>query len=330
MKNGIATMTGLLFLASGPAMAQTVDGAVTENEVYLGSAPTALAGTLTLPPGGGPFPAVVLVHGSGPQDRDESIGPNRPFRDLAAGLAAHGIAVLRYEKRTRTYPMSFANRPFTVDDETVDDALVAVDLLRKTRQIDGRRIVVIGHSLGAMLAPRIAERDGNVAGIVLLAGATTESLLDMVDRQMNYLKSVPGADTLAIARQQQAIAPLAARIRALTPADSASTQLLLGAPPAYWLDLNAYDPLAVTKRLPIPVLVLHGGRDYQLTREGFEQWRSELAGQNNVTFRLYPSLNHYFIHGDQPSVPSEYALPGNVSREVIDDVAAWINGITPR
>src|SRR5690606_6662116 len=248
----------------------------------------------------------------------------------AAGLAAHGIAVLRYEKRTRTYPMSFANRPFTVDDETVDDALAGIELLRNTRQIDARRVVVVGHSLGGMLAPRIAERDGKVAGIVLLAGATTERLLAMVERQMRYLKSAPGADTLAIAGQEQAIAPLIARIRALTPADSGSTQLLLGAPPAYWLDLNAYDPLAVTEQLPIPVLVLHGARDYQVSQEGFEQWRAELGGRGNVTFRLYPSLNHLFMHGDRPSVPAEYGIPGSVAQQVIDDIAAWVNDLTPR
>lgn len=329
MSAGLAgALAGALMITSGSAGAQ--EGAATEHEVFLGAAPTALAGTLTLPAGGGPYPGVVLVHGSGPHDRDESIGPNRPFRDLAAGLAARGIGVLRYEKRTRTYPMSYANRAFTVDDETVDDALAAVELLRATRQIDPRRIVIVGHSLGGMLAPRMAERDSTLAGIVLLAGATNESLLEMVERQMRHLRTLPGADTAALDRQTELLAPLMARIRALTPADSASTELLLGAPAAYWLDLHAYDPLATAARLSVPMLVLHGARDYQVSSAGFDAWREALAGRANVSFRLYPGLNHLFIAGEGPGGPSEYAVPGHVSDAVIGDIAEWIATLTPR
>jgi len=119
-----------------------------------------LGATLTIPKGTGPFAAVILVHGSGPNDRDETIGPNKPFQDLAWGLASRGIAVLRYEKRTRIYgPKLVADPKFvsmTVREETIDDSLEAVLFLRTMDRIDQKRIFVLGHSLGGMLIPRIA------------------------------------------------------------------------------------------------------------------------------------------------------------------------------
>ena len=137
------------------AAAQT--GPSTERAVAVGAAP-GLPGTLTLPAGTARVPAVVLVHGSGPHDRDETVGVNKPFLDLAEGLAAQGIAVLRYEKRTRVAPLSFIGRRFTVNDEVVDDAVAAVQLLRTEPGIDPARIVVVGHSLGAVRASRRETR----------------------------------------------------------------------------------------------------------------------------------------------------------------------------
>ena len=300
-----------------------------EREIVIGDAPLALPGLLTLPPGKGPFPLVVLVHGSGPNDRDETIGPNRPFRDIARGLAERGVAVLRYDKRTRVYPMSFANRTFTVREETIDDALAAIRLGRTIPEVDSQRVVVAGHSLGGILAPRIAEMDGRLAGVILLAGASDESLPDMIDRQFAYLGNLAGADTAAIAAQQRAMAPGLARVRALTPADSASLTPLLGAPPAYWLDLAAYDPLATAKRLPMPLLVLQGARDYQAGDRALPRWQSELADRSDVTFRLYPALNHLFMTGTGPGNPAEYAIPGRVADVVIEDLADWVARLAP-
>lgn len=326
-----AIVTALMTFAGGEAaMAQATPGELVEREVMVGNAPLTLPGLLTLPAGPGPFPLVVLVHGSGPNDRDETIGPNRPFRDLARGLGARGVAVLRYDKRTRVYPMSFANRAFTVREETIDDAHDAVRLARTFSEIDPRRIVVAGHSLGGMLAPRIAALDGKLAGVVLLAGASDESLPDMVERQFAYLETLEGADTAALGAQQRAIAPVLARVRALTPADSADPAPLLGAPAAYWLDLAAYVPIEVAKKLEIPMLVLQGERDYQAGSRGFARWQAELGNRPNVTLRLYPGLNHLFITGTGPGNPAEYGVPGSVAETVITDIAAWVRGLEPR
>ena len=255
----------------------------------------------------------MLVHGSGPNDRDETVGANKPFRDLAAGLADRGIVVLRYEKRSRAAPLSFMGRPFTVDDEVVDDALSAVALLRGLPQVDPARVVVLGHSLGGTLAPRIGERDTTLAGLVILAGAT-RPLPDMIDEQLAYLRALPGADTVALDRALASMAPGLAAVRALTPADSASKQMYLGAPAAYWLDLARYNPVAVAARLPMPILILQGGRDYQVTRVDLAGWRAGLGGRGTVEYREYPALNHLFIAGSGLSSPAEYGVAGSVER----------------
>lgn len=146
--------------------------ATREQSVTVVSGRWSLPGTLALPSSGaGPFPVAILVHGSGPHDRDETVGANRPFRDLAMGLAAKGIATLRYEKRTRQYPDSFAARTdqVTVRDETINDALAAAAMLRGRGDIDSKRIFIIGHSLGGMVAPRIAKDDPNIAGLVIMS-----------------------------------------------------------------------------------------------------------------------------------------------------------------
>ena len=134
-----------------------------------------LPGTLTMPKGEGPFPGVVLVAGSGPEDQDETIGPNKPLKDIAWGLADRGLAVLRYAKRTYVYGAKSSTDParLTIDDVTVDDARSAVALLARETRVDPHRVYVLGHSLGATMAPEIATGDEQVAGIILLAGAVT-------------------------------------------------------------------------------------------------------------------------------------------------------------
>lgn len=292
-----------------------------EQEVTFGAEPWSLPGTLTLPEGNGPFPAVVLVHGSGPNDRDETIGPNKPFRDIAQGLASQGIAVLRYDKRTKVYQMEVVrDQDFTAQEETVDDAVAAVEFLRQQPQIDSRKIFVAGHSLGGYLAPRIGMAGDNIAGMIIMAGLT-RPLEDVMLEQTRYILESDGslsADDLAkISDIQKQVAA----VKALT---SQSTEPVLGGPAAYWLDLKDYRPTDLARGLKMPLLIVQGERDYQVTMQDFQNWQDALSGQANVALKSYPGLNHLFIAGAGKSVPAEYETPGNVALEIIQDVVSWI------
>ncbi len=298
-----------------------------EREVTVGSGEWALPGTLALPAeGSGPFPALVLVHGSGPNDRDETVGGSRPFRDLAGGLAARGIAVLRYEKRTKVHGAKMAGKPVTLEEEVVDDALSAATLLRATPGVDPKRVAVLGHSLGGTLAPRIAARDRALAGIVLMAGAA-RAPEELVEDQMDHLASVGAAPKDLVAATKADVA----RLKALSPGSpEAAKATLLGVPASYWLSFRGYDPAAAAKGLGIPILVLQGGRDYQVTTKDLDLWKKALGDVPRATIRLFPNLNHLFVAGEGPSSPVEYEKPGHVAPEVIEAIAAWARALPRR
>jgi dienelactone hydrolase len=295
------------------------------SDVTIGTGDWALPGTLTLPNGAGPFPAVVLVQGSGPNDRDETLGPNKPFADLAAGLASRGVAVLRYDKRSRVYGPKMAALPsLTVKEEVVEDAVLAASLLRATAKIDPARVYVLGHSLGGMLVPRIASADPKLAGAIVMAGPA-RPLERAIVEQIKYLANADGTVTPAEQSQIDETAKMAAAIEALTPEDAATRTRLFNAPASYWLDLKGYDPPAAAKTLKTPLLILQGERDYQVTMDEFARWKTALAGRSDVTFHSYPALNHLFLAGTGKSLPAEYDQPGHVAVEVVNDIACWIN-----
>jgi uncharacterized protein len=309
-----------------PAAAHANTAAYRDVEVTVGAAPTALPGTLTLPQMASKVAAVVLVHGSGPNDRNETVGANRPFQDLAEGLASRGVAVLRFEKRTKAYPQSFGPaQTFTVREEVTDDALAAIALLRARPEIDPRRIVVLGHSLGGTLAPRIAKEDSALAGIILLAAAA-RPIPELLVEQTEYLASLlNGPPDEALKARIAALKVEADRALAANAGDTGAP--IFNIPQAYWADLNAYDSAATAATLTLPMLILQGGRDYQVSSKDFERFRSALAGRPNVTLKMLPRLNHIFIAGDGRSTPAEYSEPGHVDAAVIDIIANFVGGL---
>jgi len=280
-----------------------------------------LPGTLSIPTSDGPHPVVVLVHGSGPHDQDETVFGTKPFRDLAWGLASKGVAVLRYEKRTKKYPTAVKPEDCTLEMETIADALAAVKLARQLPKIDGKRVYIAGHSLGGMAAPYIAQRDGELGGIIIMAGGA-RSILDSIADQIEYLTRLDGEISEEERKRLDETHTALAGIRAGSP--EVLKKKLLGVPNAYWYRLNKLDPVEAASKLKIPIMVIHGKRDYQVTMADYKTWRKRLGARSNVTLSLYGQLNHLFVLGDGPPSPLEYRVAGHVHKQVIDDIAKWI------
>lgn len=298
-----------------------------EREVTVGAGEWKLPGTLTLPKGEGPWPAVALVHGSGPQDRDQTVGNHKVFKDLAEGLASRGIAVLRYEKRTRQYASKMAAvSDLTVQQETVEDAVKAAELLRGTPEIDPKRVFVLGHSLGGYLMPRIARQAPWVAGVIVMAGST-RPLATLIVEQVEYLASLdPGNERLK--EQAERLKQMASEMRAIEEGKS-EQRSVMGMSVAYIRDLKGYDPAAEMRKLDVPGLYLQGERDYQVRMADFAGWKKALEGRRNATLKSYPRLNHLFAAGEGKSTPAEYQKPGHVDQEVIEDLARWMKERSP-
>jgi uncharacterized protein len=306
-----------------------------EEEVTVGTGPLAVPGTLTAPrsPGTSPVPgaAVVLLSGSGAHDRDETLGRNKPFKDLAWGLASRGIAVLRFDKVTYTHGSQVAkDRDFTVADEYIPDAVAAVGLLRQHPAVDSDRVFVLGHSLGGTVAPRVALAVPAIAGLVILAGGA-EPLYWAAVRQTRYLASLVPETAAAAQPAIDAMSRQAAMVDSpdLSPA-TPDSELPFGIPARYWLDLRGYDPAAAAATLRQPMLIVQGGRDYQVTlADDLARWEASLTGRPDVTIRVHNADNHLFFRGTGKSSPAEYEPAQHVDPAVVADIADWLSRTTP-
>lgn len=291
-----------------------------------------LNGMLTIPDGAaGPFPAVVLVHGSGASNMDEKVIKLTPFRDLANGLAAHGIASIRYDKRTFVHgrKMMKANASgMTVREETIEDVLLALKLLRSDKRIDSNNIFLLGHSMGAMLAPRIDAEGGNAKGLILMAG-TPHRLEDIVIRQLKQSRSsnpmlgmVTGLEAKYFARKFKGLYDMSD--------EEAKKKKFAGNVSLYYFKemgrKTAADYLLESCK---PALIMQGGRDFQvLADDDFKAFRELLAGRDNITYKLYPELNHCFvpaIYDDILKASREYGVERHIGEDVISDIAEFIH-----
>ncbi|MFJ8912971.1 alpha/beta hydrolase family protein [Amycolatopsis sp. NPDC102389] len=300
-------------------------GLFDEHGVTVGSGAFAVPGTVTVPHGEGPHPAAVVLAGGGPFDRDGTAGPNKNLKDIAWGLASRGVTVLRFDKVTHAHREQIAATPgFTPTEEYVPHAVAGIEILRGLSTVDDYRVFVIGHSMGGKFAPRVAAAGAEVAGLVVLAGDTVPLQWSMV-RVIEHLTKIDPA-TAALLPTVETATEQAELVDSpdLSPATPAA-KLPFGMPAPYWLDMRAYDPVAVAATLDMPMLFLHGERDYQLTVDGdLAGWRAGLAGRTDVTFRTYAADDHMFFPGTGPSMPEDYTQPHHVDPEVITDIADWL------
>lgn len=288
-----------------------------------------LPAEVIIPRGCNKCPMLVLVHGSGPNDMDESIGPNKVFKDLALLLASRGIATLRYDKRSKIYPDVFeSGTEFSIYDETVNDALAALELARTLPYIDSSRVYVLGHSLGAYAAPLIANADRELAGTILLAGPD-RPIYELLPEQYRFLLALDGKLQRKEKKMIRKIDQAAARLREASGDEKITLKTEVGYwPPSFFQQLAEYRPSGMMDTLPGRFLVLQGEMDYQVSYErDFLPMRNRVSAQQigRIRFQSFKNTDHLMMDCGESSEPSDYYRPRHVRSEVIDAIKEFID-----
>ena len=285
-----------------------------------------LPGTLTVPKGEGLFPAVILVHGSGPNDRDETVGSQKPFKDLAEGLAGQGIAVYRFDKRTYVYGGELsADHHATLMDESVEDAVNAVQLISRQEKIDPDRIYVLGHSLGGNAIPAIARElekaPVKACGFIMMA-ASPRPLDVLMREQYDFLYSLLPEITEEQQAEKEAIFSDLDKLENLD--EMTEDDAVMGVYAPYWKWLKEYDILQAADKISSPVLLLQGEEDYQVTMEDFGIWKDNFGEKDNWQLISYPGLTHAFTPGKKTEGAAVYSRAEKIDAQVIKDIAGFI------
>ena len=278
-----------------------------------------------------PVPAVVFVHGSGSSNMDEKVGQLTPFKDLAEGLANKGIASIRYDKRSFAHGLKMVRDKstiITVKEETIDDAILATELLKKDSRIDSHNIFIIGHSMGGMLAPRIDSEGGKYKGLIIMAG-TPRKLEDvMLEQNEDVLNSTKGLVNWIVRKQVAKLSGLFSGLYELSDEEAKKKKVMGGTTLYYFKEMGEHsvaDYLATTKK---PMLIVQGEKDFQVSVEkDFNEYKRLLNDKTNVEFRLYENLNHAFVnylYSDILKAKQEYNTERHIGEEVISDIADWI------
>lgn len=310
-----------------------------------------LAGTLSTPKGPGPFPAVLLITGSGPQDRNESLLGHSPFLVLADALTRRGIAVLRVDDRG--VGKSTGDFATATSDDFAGDALAGVAYLKSRSEIDPKAIGLVGHSEGGLIAPMVATRSPDVAFIVLMAG-TGLTGAEILEMQAGLISKAMGATEETAARQSEAIRKLAAIVVAEPDAEksreamkqaiekmiaalpeserkameggSADSQLKQFSSPWFRYFLG-YDPRPTLRKVRCPVLAINGEKDLQVPpRENLAEIEKALKTGGNTAYEIHelPGLNHLFQES-KTGAPSEYgSIEETINPAALKLMADWI------
>ncbi len=308
---------------------KTLPDGLLEKDITVGDGELKLAGKLTVTTGKQSKYAVVLVHGSGPQDMDETISGNKPFRDIAWGLAEAGIDVLRYDKRSYSKPEWFAkpeNVKLTVKEETIDDAVLAAKLLA---DMGYEKIYLLGHSLGGMLAPRIYfDSEELFSGIIIMAGSTRTLTDILLDQNNDAIATLPDEQKQVANDAVKAELDKLAKLNSLTD-EQLLNETVFGMPGWYTKEMNSFDTSALAAKIDKPILVQQGAEDFQVFAEkDYLLWQEALKGNSKAQFKLYKGLTHLFTLApdEQTRTVKDYTPAKEVSPEVIEDIANFIKG----
>ncbi|MDL2237669.1 DUF3887 domain-containing protein [Christensenellaceae bacterium OttesenSCG-928-K19] len=315
------TLAGLwTTTVSKPIEPQSTD-AYEEIPITLGKE-NPLDGLITMPKGGTNLPAVVLVHGSGANDMDETIGTggNKPLADIAHGLAEQGIASIRYNKVTNQYPNAVSAAELTIEYEVLNDASAAYALLAEYEGIDPSKVFIIGHSLGGMMAPKLTELTG-AAGYASLGGSPRHFADIIYDQNVNVIEEADASDE----EKELALAQVAGMVDAAKNAVAGDPTILLGYSGHYWASYNALDMKNVIESLTVPAFIAQGTDDFQIYADkDFTAWQELLPDRDTVDFQLYDGLNHLFMKSNGKTDITEYNPSAHVQQAVIDDIAGFI------
>ena len=292
-----------------------------------------LKGMLTLPEGEDPFPAVVLVHGSGSSNMDEKVGKLTPFRDIAQGLAQRGVASIRYDTRSFAHGLKMVldkKHPITVWEETIEDALLAAAMLRSDSRIDAGRVFLAGHSMGAMLAPRIECSGGDYRGLILLAGSPRRLEEIMLDQMAEMLAGMTGFAKNIAGKQRAKFETLFHGLYDLSDEEAKTKKVGNGTTLYYFKEMGQPTVAQWLEKTNKPMLIMQGEKDFQATVDrDFLAYQELLKDKENVTFKLYENLNHAFvpsIYGTITKAKQEYNVEQHIGDAVISDLANWILG----
>lgn len=295
----------------------------------------ATKGTLNLPSPDSPTrkPAILLIPGSGPGDRDATIGGTKSFKDLAQGLATAGFVVLRMEKPSAVVAFKqMVTKSITLEDEYIVPLRAALSHLATHSSVDAKNIFLLGASLGGTVAPRLcAASPVPIRGIVSLAGASKPMDQAMV-AQLRYLNEhFPRKDQEKHQREVQLFEEVRRVIEAGGPEKGEkdpTKELPFPLPLRYLRDLYENDPVEVASNLEVPMLVCHGKRDWQVGMDQFERWKEGLKVREEAVgheFRLYEDVGHTMTPVEEEKFGSwQYAEPAHVKEELVKDVIDFV------
>jgi dienelactone hydrolase len=299
-------------------------------EIKIPFGPTGFEGEaiLTVPIQQKKYPCIIIIGGSGPIDKDATIGPNRIYKDFSWGLANKGIATVRFDKRTKAYFGKMMQEHkngnyYTIEQEYLDDVKELVKKVSKKEAIDANRIYLMGHSQGGGLMPLFLKQNKSVAGAIMAAGNYT-TMPNLMLYQFDYLMPMQvktKADSALFDKlRAQAKNATKSNLSNTFPNDSLPAMY----PFSYWNYMNKIEFVKLAKSNKKPVLIIQGERDYQVPISEYKLWKDALVDHNNYMFTSFAKLNHLFMEGEGKSTPDEYSKRGNVPEYVIDEIAKWI------